>query len=89
MMTILSSIGAALGRNFVDGSWVESGTGARRDVISPIDGRSIGSVPWATREDAHTAGSRTDGPARQADRDDARVLTPIGGHPSTSARPAS
>jgi succinate-semialdehyde dehydrogenase/glutarate-semialdehyde dehydrogenase len=55
MMTILSSIGAALGRNFVDGSWVESGTGARRDVISPIDGRSIGSVPWATREDAHTA----------------------------------
>jgi len=54
-MTILSKIGASHGLNFIGGNWIEDNQGARRDVISPIDSRSIGSIPWATREDARTA----------------------------------
>ena len=41
--------------NFIAGVWSEDETGARRPVLSPIDRRTIGSIPWSTREEARRA----------------------------------
>ena len=39
----------------IGGNWVESASGERFDVVSPGDGRVVGSVPRCTREDAAKA----------------------------------
>ncbi|MEZ7195696.1 betaine-aldehyde dehydrogenase [Pseudodesulfovibrio karagichevae] len=40
---------------YIDGKWMQSLTGATRDIINPFDGTVIATVPEGTREDAKAA----------------------------------
>ncbi|KXJ84648.1 putative betaine-aldehyde dehydrogenase, partial [Microdochium bolleyi] len=44
-----------IGKNLIDGEWVESSSGKRFDVSDPATGELIGSCPESNAEDAHKA----------------------------------
>jgi len=51
----LRDLPVAQGLHFINGRWVEGETGARRDVISPIDGRVLTSIAAGTVADVDAA----------------------------------
>lgn len=57
MNETLQQLTAPLGdmQMYIDGDWVESETGARRPVVNPATGDTIGSVPEGSRKDAQRA----------------------------------
>lgn len=53
-MTTMGKFAATRGRNFISGRWVNEDSNSR-DVVSPIDGSRIGSIPWSSRAEARMA----------------------------------